>query len=460
MSLIGLAFFIVVAIALLSVRREYAPVSLLIGCCYMTTGQGLELGSMSLPMYRLFLLVGLLRVLMKGETLVGGVNRIDKLVMWLLGWMFFASFFHEYAPGSGPVYMLGIIFNISLVYYLVRVWCGTVDEVVGVVVGVGFVLLPVAVEMVFEQALGKNLFASLGGIPESVIERNGRLRAQGPFRHPILAGTVGAACLPLMIGIWRANRVAAMTGIAACVMMVMASASSGPVVSMMVGLGVVMCWKYRRHAKRAIWTGLIGYIVIELISNRPAYHVIVTRLDFTGSSTAYYRARLIDTTVKHFSEWWLFGTDYTRHWIPEGIGSVVADGKHMDITNYYIGFGVGAGLLAILLLLAILRRCLAEVLRHVNDPEDDDDHGDRFMIWCLGASLFSHAVSALSIAYFDQSQTFFWLSVATLSSLLSVRARPEEMDDEDESDSLPESAPAPSAEIHAGRPWGPVVETR
>lgn len=456
MDFIGIIFFIVVAIALLSVRREYAPVPLLVGCCYMTMGQGLELGAISLPMYRMFLLVGLIRVIMKGESLVGGLNRVDKLVITLMAWMFFASLFHEYEPGSGPLYTLGIIFNISLIYFLVRIWSGSVDEVVSLVAAVGFVLLPVAVEMVVEQAVGKNLFSSLGGIPETVIERNGRLRAQGPFRHPILAGTVGATCLPLMLGIWRSNRFAAMIGAAASVMMVLASASSGPVVSLLVGAGVVMCWKYRRHAKRAVWAGVAGYLLIELISNRPAYHVIVTRLDFTGSSTAYYRARLIDTTVKHFSEWWMFGTDYTRHWIPSGIGSVLANGKHIDITNYYIGFGIAGGLLAILLVLAIIRRCLADVIEHVNDDEGEDAHGEKFMIWCVGASLFSHAVSALSIAYFDQSQTFFWLSVATLSSLLAVHGKSAAR--EPVADSGP--ATAPTWETTSGAGWVNPLERR
>jgi hypothetical protein len=102
---------------------------------------------------------------------------------------------------------------------------------------------------------------------------------------------------------------------------------------------------------------------------------------------------------------------------------VVAGGKHLDVTNYYIGFGIGAGLLAILLVLAIIWRCLADVIEHVNDEEGENSRGEQFMIWCLGASLFSHAVSALSIAYFDQSQTFFWLSVATLSSLLAVHGK-------------------------------------
>ena len=159
-----------------------------------------------------------------------------------------------------------------------------------------------------------------------------------------------------------------------------------------------------------------------MISNRPAYHAIVTRLDITGSSAAHYRARLIDVTIEHFPEWWMFGTDYTSHWIPAGIGSIIAGGRHIDITNYYIAFGVNAGLLAILLVLAIIIKLLAGVIKLVNSGEEENQIGDQFMIWCLGASLFSHAVSSLSIAYFDQSQTFFWLSAAALCSLLYAPA--------------------------------------
>jgi hypothetical protein len=101
---------------------------------------------------------------------------------------------------------------------------------------------------------------------------------------------------------------------------------------------------------------------------------------------------------------------------------VLAGGKHIDVTNYYIGFGINAGLLAILLLLVIIRRLLADVIEQVNHDDGQDEDSERFMIWCIGASLFSHAISALSIAYFDQSQIFFWLSVAALSSLLAVHA--------------------------------------
>lgn len=421
MGIIGILFFIVVAVALLSVRREYAPIPLLVGCCYMTIGQGLEIGPISMPIYRMLLLVGFIRAAARGERLVGELNGVDKLVISLMAWLLFASIFHEQRPGSGLVYMLGRVFNIALVYFLVRTWCGSVADIVNVIAAVALVLAPVALAMVYEQVGGKNLFAFLGGIPEAVVERDGRLRAQGPFRHPILAGTVGAASFPMMIGIWNTNRRAAMIGAAACLAMVVTSSSSGPLASLIAGSGMLAAWKLRHLARHAVWVGVLGYVFIEVVSTRPAYHVVVTRLDFTGSSTAYYRARLIDTTIAHFSEWWAIGTDYTRHWIPEGIGSVVADGRHMDITNYYIGFGVGAGLLAVILVLAIVAKCLVGLVRQINEDRGDGDTSEQFMIWCVGASLFTHATSALSIAYFDQSQTFFWLSIAAVSSLLSVR---------------------------------------
>jgi hypothetical protein len=422
MSAVGILFFVVVATALLTIRREYAPIPLLIGCCYMTMGQGIELGPFSLPTYRMLLLVGLVRVVARGERLVGGLNGVDRLVIFLMVWLLFASLFHERIPGAGPIYMSGIVFNISLVYFLVRVWCGNAEDISNVIAAVGLVLAPVAVGMFYEQAAGYNMFSSLGGIGESVSERNGRLRAQGPFRHAILAGTVGAACFPLMLGIWKRNRIPAMVGAASTVTMVFASASSGPLVSLFMSGAVVLCWRFRQYSRLAVWAGVAGYLLIEVISNRPAYHAIVTRLDFTGSSTAYYRARLIDTTIRHFSEWWLIGTDYTRHWIPSGIGSIIGDGRHMDITNYYITFGLWGGILALVLVVVIIFKCLGGVIRQVEQESVSGSDG-LFTIWCLGASLFSHAMSSLSISYFDQSQTLFWLTVAALTSLLSVRER-------------------------------------
>jgi hypothetical protein len=56
--------------------------------------------------------------------------------------------------------------------------------------------------MLTEMATGRNAFASFGGVHEIAQMRNGLLRCQGPFAHPILAGTFGATQLPLFIALW------------------------------------------------------------------------------------------------------------------------------------------------------------------------------------------------------------------------------------------------------------------
>jgi hypothetical protein len=137
-------FFVACAIALFTVPRKWAPVALLTGCCYMTMGQGLNLGGISLPIFRMLLLVGVARALMKGERLVGGWNSIDKLVLWWAGWVFFASFFHEFDEGSGPVYAIGYTFNIAAVYFLMRIWCADLQEVTDIIVVLAFLLAPIA----------------------------------------------------------------------------------------------------------------------------------------------------------------------------------------------------------------------------------------------------------------------------------------------------------------------------
>ena len=42
------------------------------------------------------------------------------------------------------------------------------------------------------------------------------------------------------------------------------------------------------------------------------------------------------------------------------------------------------------------------------------------MIFCFGAALFAHAATSISVAYFDQSMLFFWLTIAVISSIYSI----------------------------------------
>jgi hypothetical protein len=402
------------AIALMTVPRKWAAVALLVGCCYTTMGQGIQLGPISLPIYRMLLLVGVIRVIVKGERLTGDFNSIDKLLVWWTGWVFFASMFHEWSPGSGPIYAAGYIFNMVAVYFLIRIWCTDLDEVTAIVAVIAFILAPIALEMVSEKILKINQFSVFGGVPHDVAIREGKYRAQGPFRHPILAGTVGATCLPLFIGIWKRNHLAGTVGIASAVCMTLASASSGPAMSAIAGVFAVMMWGFRHLTKLARWTAVVGYFAFGILTGEPGYY-IMKRIDVSGGSTGYFRARLIESSIEHLGEWWLFGTDYTRHWMATGVSF---SPNHADITNYYLAFGVTAGLVATLLVIAMLFhafRWVGIVCRECFDASPSDS----YMIWCLGAGMFAHAATSISVSYFDQSVVFFWMNVAIISSMYS-----------------------------------------
>lgn len=423
MNITSLAFFLISAIALCVVPRNYAPAPLLAGCCYMTIGQGIHLGPLSLPIFRMLLAVGLLRIFVKGEWIVGGFNKIDKLMMTFAGWLLFASFFHSGRDGSGPVYISGQLYNLMLTYFLIRIWTQDPDAPADLIKIIAVLLIPLALIMIIEQMTAKNLFSVFGGVPENVLIREGRLRAQGPFRHPILAGTVGATCVPLIIGIYRQNKRLGALGIVCGVVVVVTSASSGPIMSLLAGVFALAMWKFRHLTRLILGAAAAIYFLLMLVMSRPPYYLI-SKIDILGGSTGWHRAFLIEQTCKYLPEWWLFGTDRTRHWMPnQGIGAFES---HTDVTNYYIAFGVMGGLLAMLLLIYIIvvafRWVGAARLAH-----ESDDGNRGFMVWALGAGLFAHAVTSISVSYFDQSMMFFWLNLAVISSVYSVTlAEPEE----------------------------------
>jgi hypothetical protein len=164
-----------------------------------------------------------------------------------------------------------------------------------------------------------------------------------------------------------------------------------------------------------VMAGLGLYFVLMLVMERPPYYLI-SKIDITGGSTGWHRSFLIEQTFKHLSEWWLFGTDRTRHWMPSQ-GAITP--HHTDITNYYIVFGVMGGLVAMLLVVYAIIVGIRWVCAYQEEPVAAVGNNG-FMVWGFGAALFSHAVSSISVAYFDQSVIFFWMTLAAISSVYST----------------------------------------
>ena len=413
MNSTAVAFVILNAGALLLLPRHWAGLPLLVGACYMTLGQGIEIGPFSFTIIRMLVLAGFVRVIVRRERIAGGMQRLDWLmIVWAL-WALLSSAFHK-EPNAALINRLGLVFNTCGIYFLVRVFCQNLEDLLRLLRITAILLLPVAIEMVSEKVTGTNQFAIFGGVSEISAVREGRIRAQGPFAHPILAGTVGAVCLPLMGGLWREHRKSAILGIGACVIMIVASASSGPLLSGMAGIGALFMWHYRHRMRLVRWAAVLGYIALDIVMKAPAYYLIA-RVDVIGGSTGWHRAALIETAIRHINEWWLAGTDYTRHWMPTGVSW---SPDHTDITNHYLTMGVLGGLPLMILFILILAKGFSYVGQS-RQWASEKEPSFEFFFWTLGAALFAQAATMISVSYFDQSFLFLYLTLGVIGSTWS-----------------------------------------
>jgi hypothetical protein len=199
-------------------------------------------------------------------------------------------------------------------------------------------------------------------------------------------------------------------------LIVLTSASSGPLLSVISGVFALVVWRWRHWTKYMRVAAVVGYVLLELVMKAPAYYLIA-RIPLIGGN-AYHRAALIEAAVTHFKEWWFAGTDYTRHWMPSGVSW---SPEHADITSHYVGQGVKGGLLLMLLFICLLWigfRYVGEILRLWSD----EPVKRQFLVWSLGASLFAQAASCFSVAYFDQSILFLYLNLALIANMRAKAA--------------------------------------
>lgn len=412
---LGLALLSTALLAILCVPRRWAPVPLLVVACYMTLAQGVILGPFNFFAIRLVILAGLIRIFIRGEYHGMPRSPLDSLmVVWSL-WALMSSGFRS-DPAATLTFNGGLVYNTMGVYILLRVFCRSTAEVVFLCRILAWMLVPVALAMAYEKLAARNLFSVLGGVPEVPDIREGRIRAQGPFAHAILAGTVGSVVLPLFLGLWSRYRGTAMVGALASLTMVVASGSSGPIMSSMFATLGLLLWPMRHHVRALRWTAVVVYGLLMVVMTSPPYYLIA-RIDLTGGSTGWHRARLIESSMEHFGEWWIAGTDYTRHWMPTG---VPWSPNHTDITNHYLMLGVQGGLLLLLLFVLLLATGFSIVGRLVQSSQKVQP-GHAFFCWAMGSSLFAHATTAFSVAYTDQSFVFLYLTLAMIAGLGASR---------------------------------------
>lgn len=415
MNLPAVIFTILAGFFLLRLPRHWAAVPLVIGATYMSLDSSLDLGPLHFTSVRILVAVGILRVIARGERIGGGLNRLDRVLIAWAVWSVCSSCFHEDFL-TALVFRLGLVLNVLGFYLLIRIFIQDADDLLRVCKMIIVALVPIAAEMIVEARAGKDLFSLFGGVSELSEIRGGKVRAQGPFDHAILAGTVGAACLPLAILFWKSNRKLALLGLAVTGAMVLTSRSSGPVMTAFFIIFALVLWRFRTYMRMIRWGGVLAILALALVMNAPIYYIL-DRIDLTGSSTGWHRAVLIESAITHVGDWWLGGTDYTRDWTPEA----GYDENNTDITNHYIRMAVWGGLPMLILFIGSLVVAFGMIARTLQ-ANNKVPRQDQFLMWTLGCILFGHVTAMLSVSYFDQSVFFLYFVLAAIATLQAAPA--------------------------------------
>ncbi|WP_031430527.1 O-antigen ligase family protein [Methylomicrobium agile] len=406
---LGLLLTLASLIWVLPRRQAFSPVLIMIGL--MPMGQQIVVMGLHFHLFRILLLCGLLRVVARGEFARLNWTGIDRL---FVGWIGATVVMGSLSKPSTQLLInrLGDAYNALGCYFFARCVLAEFDDVVASVRALAYITLPIAAFMLVENRTSHNLLAVFGGVSEITAMRDGHLRCQGAFRHPILAGVFGATQFPLFAALWwydRRSRKLAALAMVSSLAIIGTAHSSGGLLAFLSCLAGLALWRFRKAMPWLRWGSLAAIIGLAMVMKAPVWYLLARMSEITGG-TGWHRAWLIDQAIGHFDEWWLFGTTFTAHWGPAG-EVTPADPNMMDITNHYIMEGVKGGILKLGLFLAIIVACFRALGRRLGAfPAVSPD---QFLVWAMGVSFFAHCLSFISANYFDQTVlVWFWLEGA------------------------------------------------
>jgi len=397
--------------------KRFVIVTVLVMAFMIPIGQQLVLGGLHVLTLRIVILMALIRAMSSmlfshSRAFAGGFNTLDKVfLLW--------SFFHivaflmlfSFAPAA-IVNQFGFVWDTIGGFLVLRFLIQDEDDVDRVIATFAFLAGSLATCMLIERYAMVNVFGLLGGMRAVPEMRDGLVRAQATFSHPLLAGTFGATLIPLFFLYWHKgkSKTVAIIGILGATIMAICASSSTPFLAYAAGVGAVCLWPFRKQMRLFRWGIVLLLVAMQVVMKAPVWFVI-GHISLFGSSSSDHRAYLIDVFVRHFSDWWLMGTNSAGSW-----------GWDMwDTSNQYVAEGESGGLAAFICFIWILSICFSRIGKARKAVEGEIDK--EWYFWFLGCALFSHVIGFFGISYFDQTRmTLFALIVLIVTATIPVLA--------------------------------------
>ncbi len=403
---LALIAIIVLGVAMLGIPRRWSVLPMLIVACFISSVQKIVVFGLDFNLLRIMVLFGVLRVLLKKDY-VGFIWKPLDTAMIL--WTVSSMLIHTLQQGTFSAFVnrLGFGFDAFGMYFLFRCLIRNWSDVDTVIFSVLSISIPVAVFFILENRTGRNVFSIFGGVAPITGIRQGRLRCQGAFSHPITAGCFWASLMPLIAACWwksAKDRSWAIIGLVSSCVIVACCASSTPVMAVLAALVGGLFFFLRGYMRLVRWAALLTLVALHMVMDAPVWHLI-SRVSAVGGSTGWHRYNLINQAVNRFGEWFLLGTRSTAHW---GWGL-------QDVTNQYILEGVRGGFLTLCLFVAVIAVAFREIgclwRSQIRNPY-------RLALSCaMGVSLLVHCTNFIGVSYFGQIWILWYLLLAMIGSM-------------------------------------------
>jgi hypothetical protein len=391
--------------------RRFVVVPFILLTFLLPYGEQLYVLGVHLFVPRILIVMALTRLLLTNPNspqsrFAGGLNAVDTVfVLWLI--FRAASFIILFGGNSGAIiYEGGFIWDMLGAYLVLRMLIQNEDDIVRIVKVFAVVAFICGLTMVNEKLRDQNLFGYLGGrlIPDI---REGAIRAQGPFDHPILAGVFGVTLVPFFWWLWHSKKTKtfALLGFIGSTLMMLTCASSTPLFGYLACFIGLAFWPFRNRMRLFRWGMVLGLIALHMVMKAPVWFLIA-RVDLIAGNSGYHRAELIDQCIRHFSDWWLIGTNLSSTW-----------GFDMwDLSNQFVAEAETGGLLTFICFILIISRSFSRIGTARKMAENQKDTKQEWFMWFLGIALFAHIVSYFGISYFDNVKIYWCAFLAIVAA--------------------------------------------
>lgn len=416
--MIPLGWFILITLStgVFTLRPDRASLCVICGVCYITQSQGLDLLGFNFTAIRIILLVGFIRIIIRGEIRSIKTISTDKIIVVFCICTLVVS---TISRGSGAfTYQIGVSYNVLISYFVFRSLLNDRVSAIKFLNGLAVLICPMAVLMFYESITHNNIFKIFGGLPSSPWMREGNVRAQGAFRIAITAGIFGAALFPIYATQFLHNigRMQAAIGMVASFSITMLSQSGAPFMVLVQSCFAMCFWSLRNNMKMVRWVSLILLFALSLAMKAPVYYLIARLSNIVGGH-GWHRARLIEQAINYIDRWWLAGTRDTADWMPTVLR--IGDSVGADITNKYIGVAIDGGIWSLTLFVMLFITTFSRIGIGLKYFRQTDDKEGEVVLWALGCTFFSHTVALISVQYWDQLEVAFYLIMALCISLSS-----------------------------------------